>query len=469
MATDRGLVGLGNAGESFDEFGRGRHYEDLNPAGFDARERVKVLDAEGIDVAVMYPGLGLKLGAIQDPDLAVESCKVYNDWLADWCAQAPDRLAGVGALPLQDPKRAADEARRIARLGLKAGFARPERVQRPAVASPFVHAGLGGAVGDRAADRVPSGRPRRHAGRVARARRLDGAGHAPRADPAHRPAADAVEPHLRRRARAVPRAEGDRARVRRRLDRALDGSARRVPRELRLGDAHAVADAARVLPASVLGQLRSRRAHRAAAVAADRRRPHHVGVRLPALRREVSRRRRRAARVHRGNGRRRARRAVRPQRGRRCTRCELAGARSSSSPAARVVDGTGAPPRTADVAIANGRGRRGRPGRRERAPRAHRRRRPARDARLRRHPHALRRAAALGPDRVARVVARRHHADDGQLRLHARAEQARGSRVAPADAVEGRRHERRRAARRRRVPRAGRSASSSPASTGGSA
>src|SRR4029079_15281118 len=78
MATDRGLVGLGNAGESFDEFGRGRHYEDLNPAGFDARERVKVLDAEGIDIAVMYPGLGLKLGAIQDPDLAVESCKVYN-------------------------------------------------------------------------------------------------------------------------------------------------------------------------------------------------------------------------------------------------------------------------------------------------------------------------------------------------------------------------------------------------------
>ena len=36
MATDRGLVGLGNAGESFDDFGRGRHYEDLNPAGFDA-------------------------------------------------------------------------------------------------------------------------------------------------------------------------------------------------------------------------------------------------------------------------------------------------------------------------------------------------------------------------------------------------------------------------------------------------
>jgi predicted TIM-barrel fold metal-dependent hydrolase len=125
MATDRGLVGLGNAGESFDEFGRGRHYEDLNPAGFDARERVKVLDAEGIDISVMYPGLGLKLGAVQDRDLAVESCKVYNDWIAQWCAQAPDRIIGVGALPMQDPARAADEVRRIAPMGLKAGFARP--------------------------------------------------------------------------------------------------------------------------------------------------------------------------------------------------------------------------------------------------------------------------------------------------------------------------------------------------------
>jgi len=125
VATDRGLVGLGNAGEDFIEFGRGRHYEALNPAGFDPRERVKVLDAEGIDVSVMYPGLGLKLGGILDRDLAVASCQVYNDWIAQWCAQAPDRLIGVGALPMQDPRRAADEVRRIAAMGLRAGFARP--------------------------------------------------------------------------------------------------------------------------------------------------------------------------------------------------------------------------------------------------------------------------------------------------------------------------------------------------------
>ena len=77
-----------------------------------------------------------------------------------------------------------------------------------------------------------------------------------------------VEPRLRRRARTAPRAEGARARVRRRLDRALDGPPRRVPRELRLG-AHRAAQphAERVLPAAVLDQLRSRRAHRVGALA----------------------------------------------------------------------------------------------------------------------------------------------------------------------------------------------------------
>lgn len=125
MVTDRGLVGLGNAGESFDEFGKGRHYEDLNPAGFDPHERVKVLDAEGIDLTVIYPGLGLKLGGIVDPELAVWSCRVYNDWIAKWCSAAPDRLKAVGALPLQEPKAAAEEARRIRDLGLVGTFCRP--------------------------------------------------------------------------------------------------------------------------------------------------------------------------------------------------------------------------------------------------------------------------------------------------------------------------------------------------------
>ena len=112
----------------FDDFGRGRHYEDLNPAGFDPHERVKVLDAEGIDISVMYPGLGLKLGGSRIPSSRSWSCQVYNDWVAEWCAAAPDRLEGAGALPMQDPERAAEEAHRIKDLGLE-GTASPARTR----------------------------------------------------------------------------------------------------------------------------------------------------------------------------------------------------------------------------------------------------------------------------------------------------------------------------------------------------
>jgi len=124
--TDRGLVGLGNAGTSFEALGKGRRYVDGNPAGFCARERLRVLDAEGIDVAVLYGGLALSLPAIHDPELAVASCRVYNDWIAEFCHADSSRLAGVAALPLQDPPAAVREARRaVTELGLRGVFCRP--------------------------------------------------------------------------------------------------------------------------------------------------------------------------------------------------------------------------------------------------------------------------------------------------------------------------------------------------------
>jgi predicted TIM-barrel fold metal-dependent hydrolase len=123
--SDRGVAGLGNAGQSYRDHGRGTHYEDLNPAGFDPAARVKVLDAEGIDIAVLYPGLGLALGGIKDPELAAASCRVYNDWLSDFVAHAPDRLQGVGALPLQSPAAAITEIVHIVELGLRGAFVRP--------------------------------------------------------------------------------------------------------------------------------------------------------------------------------------------------------------------------------------------------------------------------------------------------------------------------------------------------------
>ncbi len=123
--TDRGLVGLGNAGTSFADLGRGRRYADGHRGGFDPTARLAVLDAERIDVAVLYDGLALSLPAIHDPELAVWHCRVYNDWIAEFCAVNPRRLHAAAALPLQDPAAAVEEARRAHGLGLCAAFTRP--------------------------------------------------------------------------------------------------------------------------------------------------------------------------------------------------------------------------------------------------------------------------------------------------------------------------------------------------------
>jgi predicted TIM-barrel fold metal-dependent hydrolase len=128
VGIPRGLAGLGCAGLGFENFQNDLLYEHTNRAGFDPKERVRVLDEEGIDAAVLYCGLGQCLGGIEDPELAVACHQVWNDWMAEWVSHAPDRLIGSGVLPVQDPPAAAAEVSRIAKLGLRAGVIRPNPV-----------------------------------------------------------------------------------------------------------------------------------------------------------------------------------------------------------------------------------------------------------------------------------------------------------------------------------------------------
>ena len=104
----------------------GLRWEDLTPAGLNGKDRIVELDREGIDVAVLYPSLGLGIGGLDDAEHAVLACRIYNDWLADYCSAAPDRLIGVGAVPMQDPVAAVVEAERCVReLGFRGVFVRP--------------------------------------------------------------------------------------------------------------------------------------------------------------------------------------------------------------------------------------------------------------------------------------------------------------------------------------------------------
>jgi predicted TIM-barrel fold metal-dependent hydrolase len=98
-------------------------YEDGIPAAYDAGERVKWLDAEGIDKQFIYPTWGLFWeGDIEDPELAAAHCRAYNNWLWEVCSPYTDRLVPIAHLSLRNVEEAVRELRRVARLGMKAVF-----------------------------------------------------------------------------------------------------------------------------------------------------------------------------------------------------------------------------------------------------------------------------------------------------------------------------------------------------------
>jgi predicted TIM-barrel fold metal-dependent hydrolase len=62
-----------------------------------------------------------------DPDTSAAACRSYNDWISEYCATDPTRLAAVGIVP-RDPTAAAVEARRAADLDLVGVTVRPNHL-----------------------------------------------------------------------------------------------------------------------------------------------------------------------------------------------------------------------------------------------------------------------------------------------------------------------------------------------------
>src|SRR5881296_2794391 len=72
--------------------------------------RLADMDRDGIDATVMYGPIVPLL--ISDPELRRVCYRAYNDWLAQFCATAPERLVGAGLIPVDDPTSATEEVRR---------------------------------------------------------------------------------------------------------------------------------------------------------------------------------------------------------------------------------------------------------------------------------------------------------------------------------------------------------------------
>src|SRR5215211_4006235 len=83
----------------------------------DPARQLADMDAEGIDIAVLFPTGGLAIGNVRDPALATALARPYNEWLAEFCITAPERLKGVGIVALQQPATAVAELERLVQQG----------------------------------------------------------------------------------------------------------------------------------------------------------------------------------------------------------------------------------------------------------------------------------------------------------------------------------------------------------------
>lgn len=100
----------------------GENYE-TSPGTGSPEQRLREQDADGLDAEVLFTG---NVGpaywrGIKNDEAFRAVVRAYNDWLAEeYCSSAPDRLIGVGVIPMTNLDDAVAELEHCAKLGLKA-------------------------------------------------------------------------------------------------------------------------------------------------------------------------------------------------------------------------------------------------------------------------------------------------------------------------------------------------------------
>ena len=107
-------AGLRDRAPAFGGRRRGDH-----PGGMNKHERVAEMAADGVSAEVLYPTHGLRTLSLDEPDLEEACVRVYNDWIADYCQAAPDRLIGLGMLSTYNVEHAILEMERCREAGLR--------------------------------------------------------------------------------------------------------------------------------------------------------------------------------------------------------------------------------------------------------------------------------------------------------------------------------------------------------------
>ena len=93
-------------------------FENVRPGGYIPEEHVKDMDADGVDVSIVYPSVGLLLyGTVRDSQLLTAVFKTYNDFVSEFCGAVPGRICGIAMINIDDVQVGVKELERTRKLG----------------------------------------------------------------------------------------------------------------------------------------------------------------------------------------------------------------------------------------------------------------------------------------------------------------------------------------------------------------
>lgn len=116
-------------------------WEDVRKGAYDPQAMLAENEEDGVWGSCLQPSQGLFWYRIPDSALLTEICRVYNDWIAEFCKANPERLKGIAMLNVDDVEVGCRELERARKLGLVGAFIPvsplPERPYRDPVYDPL--------------------------------------------------------------------------------------------------------------------------------------------------------------------------------------------------------------------------------------------------------------------------------------------------------------------------------------------
>jgi uncharacterized protein len=97
-------------------------YAACRPGSWDPVERLKDMDADGLQAEIFYCGYGMSMFGHPDDAFQRDAHRAYNDWAADYASYAPRRLFPIGNISMTDPEEDLKEVERVMKMGFRGIF-----------------------------------------------------------------------------------------------------------------------------------------------------------------------------------------------------------------------------------------------------------------------------------------------------------------------------------------------------------